>query len=136
MSETNSQERDEMRQGKLESGAAQPEQLTGAASEAGKVVGDTVKKYAQSAYTKGREQLTATAKDVGDTAYAKYEELRGQAATTVDDYKGRAQGAWSDATVKAQNFQSDAESYIRGYPLKSMGIALGIGFVLGVIFRR
>ncbi|MFZ0710059.1 MAG: hypothetical protein WAM53_08470, partial [Terrimicrobiaceae bacterium] len=87
-------------------------------------------------YETGREHLTAAAKDVSDAAAAKYGEIRGQAKTVAEDYKGRAQSAWNDATAKAQNFQGDAESYVRAYPLKALGIALGAGFVLGVIFRR
>jgi ElaB/YqjD/DUF883 family membrane-anchored ribosome-binding protein len=136
MSETNSEQSGDIAHGKLESGADHAKQALSAASEATKTVSETVKKQAHSAYEVSREHLTAAAKDVTDAAAAKYEELRGQARVVADDYKGRAQSAWSDATVKAHNFQSDAETYIRSYPLKSVGIAVGIGFVLGVIFRR
>ena len=118
------------------SSAEHAKQALSAATEATKAVSETVKKQAQSAYEVGREHLTAAAKDVTEAATAKYAELRGQARTVADQYKGRAQAAWSDATVKAHNFQSDTESYIRSYPLKAMGIAVGVGFVLGVIFRR
>jgi ElaB/YqjD/DUF883 family membrane-anchored ribosome-binding protein len=136
MSETNSEQTGDVAHEKLESSAGHAKQAFSAASEATKAVSETVKKQAQSAYQVGREHLTAAARDVTDAATAKYEELRGQARTVAENYKGRAQSAWSDATVKAHNFQSDAESYIRSYPLKSVGIAVGIGFVLGVIFRR
>ena len=123
-------------QDKLGSGAEHAKQALSAATEATKTVSETVKKQAQSAYEVGREHLTAAAKDVTEAATAKYTELRGQARTAADQYKGRAQGAWSDATVKAHNYQSDAESYIRSYPLKAMGIAVGVGFLLVVVFRR
>jgi ElaB/YqjD/DUF883 family membrane-anchored ribosome-binding protein len=123
-------------QDKLGSGAEHAKQALSAATEATKTVSETVKKQAQSAYEVGREHLTAAAKDVTEAATAKYAELRGQARTAADQYKGRAQDAWSDATVKAHNYQSDAESYIRSYPLKAMGIAVGVGFLLGVVFRR
>jgi ElaB/YqjD/DUF883 family membrane-anchored ribosome-binding protein len=136
MSETNNEQTSDVTHQKLESSADHAKQAITAASEATKAVGETVKNQAHSAYEVGREHLTAAAKDVSDAAAAKYEELRGQAKTVAEDYKGRAQSAWSDATVKAHNFQSDAESYIRSYPVKSVGIAVGIGFVLGVIFRR
>lgn len=136
MSETNSEEKTDVAHVKLESSAEHARQALNAASAASKAVGDTVKKHAQSAYETGREHLTAAAKDVSEAAAAKYGELRGQAKTVAEDYKGRAESAWTDATTKAQNFQGDAESYIRTYPLKAVGIAVGIGFVLGVIFRR
>jgi ElaB/YqjD/DUF883 family membrane-anchored ribosome-binding protein len=136
MSETNSEETSGIPHEKLESSADHAKQALSAATEATKAVSETVKNQAHSAYEAGREHLAAAAKDVTEAATAKYEELRGQARTVAEDYKGRAQSAWSEATVKAHNFQSDAESYIRSYPLKSVGIAVGIGFVLGVIFRR
>ena len=144
MSETNSEQKGNVGseqttnspQDKLGSGAEHAKQALSAATEATKAVSETVKKQAQSAYEVGREHLTAAAKDVSEAATAKYAELRGQARTVADQYKGRAQGALSDASVKASNFQTDAESYIRSYPLKAMGIAVGIGFVLGVVFRR
>ena len=136
MSETNSEEKTDVAHVKLESGAEHAKQALNAASEATKAVGETVKKQAQSAYETGREHLTAAAKDVSEAAAAKYGELRGQAKTVAEQYKGRAQSALSDATSKAQNFQGETESYIRTYPLKALGIAVGVGFVLGVIFRR
>ena len=144
MSETNSEQTGNVGseqttnspQDKLGSSAEHAKQALSAATEATKAVSETVKKQAQSAYEVGREHLTAAAKDVSEAATAKYAELRGQARTVADQYKGRAQGALSDASVKASNFQTDAESYIRSYPLKAMGIAVGIGFVLGVVFRR
>ena len=136
MSETNTEEKNDVAQVKLESGAEHAKQALSAASEATKAVGETVKQQAQTVYETGREHLTAAAKDVSDAAAAKYGEIRGQAKTVAEDYKGRAQSAWNDATSKAQNFQGDAESYVRAYPLKALGIALGAGFVLGVIFRR
>ena len=120
----------------MESGAEHAKQAISAASEATKALGDTVKKQAQTVYETSREHLTAAAKDVSEAAAAKYEELRGQAKSATEQYKGRAQSALGDAGSKAQNFRSDAESYIREFPLKAVGIAVGVGFVLGVVFRR
>ncbi|HEY5705279.1 MAG TPA: hypothetical protein VIS96_06875 [Terrimicrobiaceae bacterium] len=136
MSETNNEEQTDVAHVKLESGAEHAKQAITAASEATKAVSETVKKQAQSAFETSREHLTAAAKDVSEAAAAKYGEFRGQAKSVAEDYKDRAQSSWTDATLKAQNFQSEAESYIKAYPLKALGIALGVGFVLGVIFRR
>jgi ElaB/YqjD/DUF883 family membrane-anchored ribosome-binding protein len=136
MSDPNSEERTDVAQAKLESSAEHAKQAISAASDATKALGETVKKQAQSVYETSREHLTAAAKDVSEAAAAKYQQLRGQAKTAAGDYKGRAQSAFGDAGTKAQNFRSDAESYIRTFPLKAVGIALGVGFVLGIIFRR
>jgi ElaB/YqjD/DUF883 family membrane-anchored ribosome-binding protein len=134
MSETNTEKNAATK--KLESSAEHAKKALDAAAEASKAVGETVKKHAQSAYETGREHLSAAAKDVSEAASAKYQEIRGQAQNLAEDYKGRAKHVYSDATAKAQSFQSDTESYIRENPLKAVGIAVGIGFVLGVIFRR
>lgn len=125
MSETNPENPNEVVGKKLESSAEHAKKAIGAASEAGKAVGDTVKKHAQEAYQSGREHLTAAAKDISDAASAKYDEIRGQARAKAETYR-----------AKAENLQSDTESYIRENPLKSIGIAVGVGFVLGVILRR
>lgn len=121
---------------KLESSAEHAKKALGAATEAGKTVGETVKQQAQGAYATGKEHLTAAAKDLSEAANAKYGELRGQASSVAEDYKGRAQAAFSDAQSKAEDFQGDAEAYIKDNPFKALGIALGVGFVLGVLFRR
>lgn len=136
MSETNPENKNEVVGKKLESGADHAKKALDAATEATKNVGEVVKKEAQGAYQAGREHLTAAAKDISDAAAAKYDEVRGQARATADQYKGKAQAAWDDATHRAQDFQGETETYIRENPLKAVGIALGIGFVLGVIFRR
>jgi len=121
---------------KLESSAEHAKKALGAATEAGKAVGETVKQHAQGAYAVGKEHLTAAAKDLSEAANAKYGELRGQAGHVAENYKGRAQAALTDAQARAEDFQGEAETYIRDNPFKALGIALGVGFVLGVLFRR
>ena len=121
---------------KLESSAQHAKQALGAATEASKAVGETVKQHAQAVYATGREHLTAAAKVVSEAASVKYQELRDQAQDLAQNYKGRAKSAYEGAAARAQTFQGDTESYIRENPLKAVGIAVGVGFVLGVIFRR
>src|SRR5438309_1791781 len=50
--------------------------------------------------------------------------------------RGKAEQAWGDARDRARTFQEDAEQYVRENPTKAIFTALGIGFVLGLIFRR
>jgi YD repeat-containing protein len=52
------------------------------------------------------------------------------------DARGKAKQAWGDATSRVRTFQEDAEDYVRENPTKAVFTALGIGFVLGLIFRR
>jgi ElaB/YqjD/DUF883 family membrane-anchored ribosome-binding protein len=43
---------------------------------------------------------------------------------------------WGDARDRARTLQEDSEQYVRENPTKAVFTALGIGFVLGLIFRR
>ena len=121
---------------KLESSSEHAKKALDAATEAGRAVGETVKKHAKSAYEAGREHLGAAAKDLGEAASASYGDIRDQARTKADEFRGRAQSVYSDASAYAQDYQSEAEAYIRANPLQSVGIALGVGFLFGLILRR
>lgn len=121
---------------KIESSTEHAKKALGAAAEATKVVSETVKKQAQTAIDAGREHLTAAAKDLSDAANAKYSDLREQALAKTDEIRGKAQAALGDASERAKTYRSEAEVYIRENPLQSVGIAVGIGFLLGIILRR
>ena len=121
---------------KLESSSEHAKKALDAATDAGRAVGESVKKQAKAAYDAGREHLGAAAKDLGEAANASYSDLRDQAKTKADELRNRAQSAYSDATARAQDYQTEAESYIRENPIQSVAIALGVGFVLGLILRR
>ena len=54
----------------------------------------------------------------------------------ADEYLGRAEGVWDDARRRVRSFQDDSEQYVRENPTKAVFTALGVGFVLGFIFRR
>ena len=64
------------------------------------------------------------------------EGLRTAATDIATEYRGKAEQAWEDAQVRARTFQEDGEQYVRENPTKAVFTALGIGFVLGVIFRK
>jgi len=63
-------------------------------------------------------------------------EYRGKAEEAWEGARGKAEQAWDDARSRARTFQEDAEEYVRENPTKAVFTALGIGFVLGLIFRR
>jgi len=64
------------------------------------------------------------------------EEFKNAAGAVADQYRGRAEEVWNDATGRVRTFQEDGEQYVRDNPTKAVFTALGIGFVLGLIFRR
>ena len=64
------------------------------------------------------------------------EDLRSAAGATAEEYQGRAEGIWDDALHRVRSFQDDSKEYVRENPTKAVFTALGVGFVLGLIFRR
>jgi ElaB/YqjD/DUF883 family membrane-anchored ribosome-binding protein len=64
------------------------------------------------------------------------EDLRTAASDIAGEYRGKAEQAWGDAQERVRTFQEDGEQYVRDNPTKAVFTALGIGFVLGMIFRK
>ena len=64
------------------------------------------------------------------------EDLKSAAGAVADQYRGRVEEVWNDATGRVRTFQDDTEQYVRDNPTKAIFTAMGIGFVLGLIFRR
>ena len=58
------------------------------------------------------------------------------AGVIAGEYRGKAEQVWDDARDRIRTFQQDADQYVRENPTKAVITALGIGFVLGLIFRR
>jgi ElaB/YqjD/DUF883 family membrane-anchored ribosome-binding protein len=64
------------------------------------------------------------------------EDLKSVAGAVAGEYRGKAEEAWNDASQRVRSFQEDAEEYVRDNPTKAIFTALGVGFVMGLIFRR
>ncbi|MEP6809630.1 MAG: hypothetical protein ABI992_05255 [Chthoniobacterales bacterium] len=64
------------------------------------------------------------------------EDLKSAATGIAGEYRGKAEQAWGNAQDRVQTFQEDGEQYVRDNPTKAVFTALGIGFVLGMIFRK
>ena len=80
----------------------------------------------------GEEELQSSARHARQAA----EGLRAAAGAVAQEYRGRAEEYWNDASNRVRSFQDDAEQYVRENPTKAVFTAVGIGFVLGLIFRR
>ena len=52
------------------------------------------------------------------------------------EHRDKAEQTWDEARDPVRTFQEDANQYVRENPTKAVFTALGIGFVLGLIFRR
>lgn len=91
---------------------------------------------AQNKLHSSKEHARKAAEDLKSAAGAFAEEYRGKAEHAWGDARGKAEQAWGDARSRVRTFQEDAEHYVRENPTKAVFTALGIGFVLGLIFRR
>ena len=64
------------------------------------------------------------------------EDLRSSASAMADQCRSRVEEIRDDALDRIRSFQDDGKQYVRDNPTKTVCIALGVGFVLGLIFRR
>jgi ElaB/YqjD/DUF883 family membrane-anchored ribosome-binding protein len=79
---------------------------------------------------------TVKAEEIRKAAEQKAEEIRATAEEKAKHYRGQAENAWSDARTKAKYWQTEGEAYVRGNPGRAVLVALGVGFVLGLLFRK
>ena len=64
------------------------------------------------------------------------EDLGSAAGAMADEYRERGKEVWDDTLHRVRSFQDDSKQYVRENPTKAVLTALGVGFVLGFIFRR
>jgi ElaB/YqjD/DUF883 family membrane-anchored ribosome-binding protein len=91
---------------------------------------------AQDKLESSKTHARKAAEDLKSAAGAVANEYRGKAEEAWGEARERAEEAWGEATDRARTFQQDAEQYVRENPTNAVVTALGIGFVLGMIFRR
>ena len=66
----------------------------------------------------------------------KAQEFRETAEEKAQDFRERAEQKYGEARARSRTFQDDGEAYIRENPMRAVMTALGVGFVLGILFRR
>ena len=76
--------------------------------------------------------LRATAAQTGD----KVDEMRARAEESVRLAKQRLLGIEEETLKQARAFAGEADEYVRGNPWQAVGIAAGVGLVLGLILSR
>jgi ElaB/YqjD/DUF883 family membrane-anchored ribosome-binding protein len=74
----------------------------------------------------------ATAAQTGE----KIEEARAHAEESVRAAKARLSGIEDEALERARALADDADHYVRGNPWGAVGIAAGLGLVLGLLIGR
>ena len=76
--------------------------------------------------------LRATAAQTGD----RVEEIRARAEDSVRQAKARLANVEEQALERAREFAGDADQYVRGNPWQAVGIAAGVGLLLGILMSR
>jgi ElaB/YqjD/DUF883 family membrane-anchored ribosome-binding protein len=76
--------------------------------------------------------LRATAAQTGE----KVEEIRARAQESVRQAKERLASIEDEALAHARVLAGDADEYVRGNPWQAVGIAAGVGLVLGLLLSR
>jgi ElaB/YqjD/DUF883 family membrane-anchored ribosome-binding protein len=77
-------------------------------------------------------ELQSTRTDAQQAA----EGLKSTGGAIAGAYRGKTEQAWDDARDQIRTFREDADQYVRKNPTKAVFTALGIGFFIGLIFRR
>lgn len=91
---------------------------------------------ASTKFESGKAHAIHAAEDLKAAAEAKAQELRSVAEAKAHELRGRAEHVYDEARVRARTLREDGEHYIRENPMRAVLTALGVGFVLGLIFRR
>ena len=72
-----------------------------------------------------REERRSAAEDVKSTVTA-----------VAQDYTDKASKGLDEAKQRVRTLREDGEDYVRENPMKAVFTALGVGFILGLIFRH
>jgi ElaB/YqjD/DUF883 family membrane-anchored ribosome-binding protein len=76
--------------------------------------------------------LKATAGHAGD----KVDEVRTRAEKTIKQARARIDAAEHEAVRRVKEIADDAEGYVREHPWQALGVAAGVGLILGLLMGR
>jgi ElaB/YqjD/DUF883 family membrane-anchored ribosome-binding protein len=82
------------------------------------------------------DALNAFARSAGKQARRGYRQARENADSTFDDMSERGSAMMGAAQDAAVSIEETLEDAITQRPLATVGLALGIGFLIGVAWRR
>jgi ElaB/YqjD/DUF883 family membrane-anchored ribosome-binding protein len=64
------------------------------------------------------------------------EDVKSTVTAVAQDYTDKAGKALDEAKQRVRTLREDGEDYVRENPMKAVFTALGVGFMLGLIFRH
>ncbi|WP_166302124.1 MULTISPECIES: DUF883 family protein [unclassified Bradyrhizobium] len=80
--------------------------------------------------------LNSFANNAGKQARRHYKDARANAESTLDDMSERGSAMMGAAQDAASSIEESLEDVITQRPLATVGLALGLGFLIGVAWRR
>ncbi|MGY3695287.1 ElaB/YqjD/DUF883 family membrane-anchored ribosome-binding protein [Bradyrhizobium sp. USDA 3240] len=82
------------------------------------------------------DALNSFANNTGKQARRRYKDVRASAESTLDDMSERGSAMMGAAQDAASSIEESLEEVITQRPLATVGLALGLGFLIGVTWRR
>ena len=64
------------------------------------------------------------------------EAVKSTVTAVAEDYTDKASKALDEAKQRVRTLREDGEDFVRENPMKAVFTALGVGFMLGLIFRH
>ena len=71
-----------------------------------------------------------------EEAWHTAEDLKSAAPAVAKDYAEKAGAVLDEAKDRVRTLRQDGEDYVRKNPMKAVFTALGVGFVLGLIYKH
>ena len=71
-----------------------------------------------------------------EKAWHTAEELKSATPAVAKDYAENASTVFDEAKERVRTLREDGEDYVRKNPTKAVFTALGVGFVLGLIYKH
>jgi ElaB/YqjD/DUF883 family membrane-anchored ribosome-binding protein len=90
----------------------------------------------EEAVESGKDHLRAAAGNLKEAASAKVEKIRHAAEQKAEELRSATQNKAQELKGTAESWQAEGHAYIRDNPTKSVLIALGLGVLLGLLFRK
>jgi ElaB/YqjD/DUF883 family membrane-anchored ribosome-binding protein len=82
------------------------------------------------------DALNSFAGTAGKQARSGYKQARANVDSAVDDLSERGSAAMDAAQDAATSIEETLEDLIHERPLATVGLALGLGFLIGAVWRR
>lgn len=101
-----------------------------------KVTADQLIDDLQTVIRDAESLLKATAAEGGEKVSEKIQAVRTRAEESVQQAKDRLAGIEQEALERARALAGDTNEYVRANPWQAVGIAAGIGLVLGLLVSR